>query len=177
MQNGDPGDPQHNKSETQTGNASPSKRDRKLFVVNCLTLHCTLDRSNPDYCPLSKIRKLEFCERLDQIKRLDTEVLEKIIAFHHLCLHQRIRSPKNPELPSEIPKVEINNPGKNGSNSGSRAESEKTPVQRKCKVRVIDGIGAFAECLNKSCSGCNFAFYTHGMKCCVNPNWKTLLNN
>jgi hypothetical protein len=74
--------------------SSRTQARRNELRANLLALSeaCPFDHSNPEDCPLFKLRKKKPGERLQWFHALDEDDLAYLATYHHICLTTKVES-------------------------------------------------------------------------------------
>jgi hypothetical protein len=68
--------------------AFAQKESLKTELVG-LSVECPFDGTNPQTCPLHKIRKKSLRERCEWAEKLSKTDALKLLTFHHECLREK----------------------------------------------------------------------------------------
>ena len=68
--------------------ASEFNFEDKVVWVRGLIVECPMNDAKPD-CPLEQYRALSLHERMNIVKHMSTEEIDKVIAHHKECIKQR----------------------------------------------------------------------------------------
>jgi hypothetical protein len=75
-----------------TSSRTQARRNELRANLLALSEACPFDHSNPEDCPLFKLRKKKPGERLQWFQALDEDDLVYLATYHHICLTTKVKS-------------------------------------------------------------------------------------